>query len=301
VELALVARELWTRKRWLAVGIAVSFIAAMYSIYQVHLSRPFLVQRDLQYSSASIQAYVDSPHSFVGDLTDDLSPAIDRATAFANLMASPGAMDLVGRIAGIPGDEIWAAGPVDPTQQRVVVEPTTSKRSYQVFGESLPYRIEFLSDPNLPVISIYTQAPTTAQALALANASVAALTTYVNQLQAREVVPAPDRVLVRTIGPASGGIVNGGIRKKVAGLVFIAVFLGWCVLMLVCARLRNSWLRIGRVSKHRAALNEREDQMLLDSWTAIVPRDDESHQPTAGDLRIPAHGGMSTTSAPPPR
>jgi hypothetical protein len=300
MELALVARELWGRKRWLAAGVVVSFVAAMYSIYQVHLSRPFLAQRDLQYSSASIQAYVDSSHSFVGDLRDSLDPGIERATVFANLMASPGAMDLVGRITGIPGGEIWAAGPVDPSVPRTVVEPTTSKRSYQVFGESLPYRIEFLSDPNLPIISIYTQAPTTTQALALANASVVVLRTYVNQLEAKEHAPATAGVLIRAIGPASGGIVNGGIRKKIAGLVFVAVFLGWCVLILVCARLRNNWQRSGPASKRRAVTNGRADQILLDSWTASIPRLGEDHQASAGDLRIPAHRGTSTSTAPPP-
>lgn len=242
MEFALVMRELWTHKRWLAIGIVVSFAVATLSVYTVKPGLPpKLTKRSLQYSSATIQAFVDVPNSFVGDLTAPLAPVIDRATIFANLMASPGALRLVGQDAGIPGDQIWAAGPVDPTQQRVVVEPTVTKRSFQVSGEALPYRIEFLANPNLPIISIYTQAPITSQAVSLANASVQGLSQYVREVQKQRHVQRAAWVTVRTIGPASGATVNGGIVKKLAGLVFVAIFAAWCLLILVISRFRANW------------------------------------------------------------
>src|SRR5690349_596951 len=117
MELAVVMRELWGRKKWLAWGFVVSAAAAILSVYQVaQVFPPKLQKRSLEYSSAATQVFVDSPRSFVGDLTRVPSPEIDRATIFANLMASPGAIALIGVNAGIPGDQIWAAGPVDPTQ-----------------------------------------------------------------------------------------------------------------------------------------------------------------------------------------
>jgi hypothetical protein len=241
MEFALILRELWGKKGWLAVGVVVSMFLAVLSVDKVQLLPPKLVSRDLQYSSASVQAFVDTPDSFVGDVARDVTPGINRATVYANLMASPGAMDLVGRFAGIPGDQIWAAGPVDPTQQRVVVEPTVTKRSYQISGEALPYRIEFQANPNLPIISIYTQAPSTKQALALANSSVTALKYYIAEQQAAQHVPPAVRVVLRTIGPANGGVVNGGIGKKLAGIVFVAAFVGWCALMLIATRIRRNW------------------------------------------------------------
>jgi hypothetical protein len=246
MEFALVIRELLGHKRLLALGILVAGAAAILSISRVEsLVPPKLKPRSLQYSSASIQAYVDVPSSYVGSLAPPLPPEIDRATVFANLMVSPGALDLIGQDAEVPGDQIWAAGPVDPTQQRVVVEPTATKRNYQVAGEKQPYRIEFLANPNLPIISIYTQAPTGTQAVALANGSVRALSSYVHDVQVKQKVPATARVTIRTIGRASGAVVNGGIAKKLAGLVFLIVFVGWCLLVLVGTRFWANWRRSG--------------------------------------------------------
>jgi hypothetical protein len=282
MELALVLRELWSRKRWLAVGIIVSAACATLSIYQIHLSPPGLVKRTLQYSAASVDVYIDTSDSFLGDSSASMVPGADRAPAFANVMASPGAMDLVGRYAGIPGNEIWAAGPIDPAEQRVVVEPTATKRSYQVVGESLPYRIEFLADPNLPTISIFTQAPTTAQALRLANASVTALTTYVRGQETAQ-IPAADRVVVREAGPASGGIVNGGISKKLAGLVFVAVFLAWCMLVMAFARLAMNWRLAGRVRQPASVDGEGEGER-----ASVVPRRPAS---ASADAREPLPPG----------
>jgi hypothetical protein len=253
MEFALVIRELLGHKRWLLVGIVVATAAAVLSIYRVEqLVPPKLKPRSLQYSSATIQAYVDMPSSFVGSLAPPLPPEVDRATVFANLMVSPGALDLIGHDSGIPGDQIWAAGPVDPTQQRVVQEPTATKRNYQVAGETEPYRIEFLANPNLPIISIYTQAPTGTQAVALANGSVQALSRYVHDVQIAQKVPDTSRVTIRTIGQASGAVVNGGIAKKLAGLVFFVVFAGWCVLVLVMTRFRANWRRSGLAVVTRA-------------------------------------------------
>jgi hypothetical protein len=284
MEFAFVLRELWGRKRWLAAGVVVSAICAVLAVCQVSLSPPGLVKRSLQYSSASVQAYIDTPDSFVGDVGANIAPGTERATVFANLMASPGAMDVVGHYAGIAGDEIWAAGPVDPNEQRVVVEPTATKRSYQIAGESLPYRIEFLADPSLPMISIYTEAPTTAQALALANASVTALSAYVRQQQTQQRIPAASRVAVREIGAASGGVVNGGITEKLAGIVFVAVFIAWCVLMMALARLARNWRLI-----------------LAPRRRAPAPADARHPHPPGGRVPVLVKPGVSSSNAAQPK
>jgi hypothetical protein len=251
VELALVMRELWAHKRLLAVGVVISAACAVVAVCRVQLLPPKLTPRALQYSSGSIQAFVDSPNSFVNNITPPLGPLAERATVFGNLMVSPGALDLIGQDSGIPGDQIWAAGPIDPSQQREVIEPTATKRSYQVAGEALPYRIEFLADPNLPIISIYTQAPTSTQAIALANGSVTALSHYIETLQTQNQVPPRARVTVRTIGRASAAPVNGGITKKLAALVFLATFVAWCVLVLIGLRFRENWRRTAPLTRAR--------------------------------------------------
>lgn len=235
-------RELWSRKRLLLIGLVVSAIGAGLSVYQVvGLLPPKLRPRSLVYSVAYTQAVVDSSDSFLGDGHEQIGPLLGRAIVYANVMASPAFVDLIGRYAGVPSNEIWVAGPVDPSLQRAVIEPTPTKRGFQVAGESDPYRLEFLSDPNLPTVGVYAQAPSTGQAVALADASVRALTTYVDQIENQEHVAEINRVAVRQVGQATGGVTNAGIKKKLAGMVFVFVFVVWCVLILIGIRARASW------------------------------------------------------------
>lgn len=240
MELAFALRELSRRKRLLALGVVVSCFVTVLLLCHVTLLPPNATPRSLQYSAATTTAIVDAPESFIGDLGEDVTPMVNRATIYANLLASPALLKIIGRYAGIPGDEIYAAGPVDPTQQRVVVEPTAGKRNYQVAHETDPYRLEFLTNTNLPAIWVYSQAPTTAQAIALANASVSALQTYIATVPGPN-VQASSRVTIRQIGRATGSIVNGGIQKKLAGLIFVATFVAWCGLVLIATRFAEKW------------------------------------------------------------
>ena len=239
MEFALILRELFGRRRTLAIGAAAAFVVAILSVYR--LDGLTLKPRSLKYSSAATTVFVDAPSSVLSNLTQSLEPLQARATFYASFMASPAVLELIGQRAGIPGDEIYAAGPVDPNVPRIVQEPTAVQRNVEITGETTPYRLNFNSDPNLPTIGIYAQAPTTKQAIALANASAASLAQYVSNIQTTNQTPAQSRVVIRVLGPATGGVVNGGISKALASLVFIAVFLLWCVLMLATVRFREYW------------------------------------------------------------
>jgi hypothetical protein len=254
MEIALVLKELLSHKRLMALGLCVAFVAAILSVYGVQGFPPKLVSRGLQHSAASTQVYVDSRDSLVANLEIVTSEQAQLATVYANLMASPGAMATVGRIAHIPGDQIWAAGPVDPSGQRVQIEPTATKRDVEIIGDQFPYRLEFLADPTLPIINIYSQAPTTAEAIALANASVTALRTYVKGIQSQVRTPHGAQAVIRSMGGATGGVVNPGIEKKVAAMTFVLVLVGWCVLVLVGVRVVAAWRRVRLVEGLEDAL-----------------------------------------------
>jgi hypothetical protein len=239
MEFALILRELSRRRAALGVGVVVALIAAIFSVYR--LTSTGLAPRSLQYSSASTQVFVDTPSSVLGDLQPSFEPLQARATVYANFMASPTFLALAGEKSGIPGDQIYAAGPVDPSVPRVVEEPTAVQRNVEITGESTPYRLNFNDDPNLPTIGIYAQAPNTRQAVALANASAAALAQYVATLAKTGNTPPSQRVVIRQLGSASGGVVDGGISKSIAFLTFVVVFFLWCVLVLVGGRFVESW------------------------------------------------------------
>ncbi|HXC45420.1 MAG TPA: hypothetical protein VNU24_02345, partial [Solirubrobacteraceae bacterium] len=239
MEFALILRELSKRRVALGIGVVIAVLAAILSVYRLESSG--LAPRSLQYSSASTQVFVDTPSSVLGDLQPSFEPLQARATVYANFMASPTFLALVGEKSGIPGDQIYAAGPVDPSVPRVVEEPTAVQRNVEITGESTPYRLNFNDDPNLPTIGIYAQAPNTRQAVALANASAAALAQYVATLAKTGNTPPAQRVVIRQLGSASGGVVDGGISKAVAFLTFLGVFVLWCVLVLVGGRFLETW------------------------------------------------------------
>ncbi len=223
----------------LAAGIVIATVAAILSVYR--LDGLSLKPRSLQFSSVTTTVYVDTPSSALGNLAQDFEPLKQRAIIYANFMASPEVLTLVGEKAGIPGDQLYAAGPIDPLEPRVVNEPTAVQRNVEITGETDPYRLNFNDDPNLPTIGIYAQAPTTAEATKLANASVAGLQEYVAGLQNAEKVPQLSRVVIRQLGQPTGGVVDSGIRKSLAVMVFVGVFLLWSILVLAFTRFRTAW------------------------------------------------------------
>jgi len=236
---ALVLRELLKRRLLLAAGVIIAAVAATLSIYSVHGFS--LKPRGLQHSSASTQVIVDSNSSFLGDLSGKLEPLNVRAMVYANLLATPALLDLIGEGMGISGSQIYAAGPVDPVESIIVQEPTALKRNVQVTGETHPYRLNYTANLNLPTIGINAQAPTTKQAIGLANGAAVALQHYVAGLQRANRVPAVAGVTIRQLGQANGAVANAGISKTLAGLVFVAVFFVWCGLVLLANRFRENW------------------------------------------------------------
>ena len=267
-------RELWARKRLLLVGLLVAAAAAWYSLYHVDsLLPPKFEARALQYSAASATALVDWTTSLAGDSCQQVDPLVARTMIYANLMASPGMVDLIGEYARIPGDQIWAAGPVDPNVDQIQAEPTAQKRNMQIAGEAKPYKLNFYVDPTLPLIDFYTQAPSSGQAIALANAAVRALATYVKRLQVGQQILPSGRIVIRQVGEPAAVVVDGGIRKKLGVAVFVAAFVAWCVLVLIGLRLSAYWRAAGVVTRRIQSSGDIRDLAPsdLEDWTSSDP------------------------------
>jgi hypothetical protein len=247
MEFALIMRELTSRRLLLALGVLVATLAAVLSVYRLEGLK--LKPRGLVHSSASTSVFVDTPSSSLANVSESFEGLQTRATVYANVMASPAFLDLVGRHAGIAGNRIYAAGPVGVNVPRVVQEPTEVKRNVEITGETAPYRFNFNNGPNLPTIEIAAQAPTTPVAIGLVNAAVASLKQYVASLASADHVSHGSSVVIRQMGEPTGGVVDAGIKKSVAGMVFIAVFVAWCVAMLLVRRFRVAWRATAAVSE----------------------------------------------------
>ena len=298
---ALVLRELSGRWKLLIVGVLLALFAATLSVYRPDGFK--LKPRSLQYAAASTQVMVDTSSTVLGNSSLVFDGPNARATVFANFMTSPAVLNLIGQKAGIPGDQIYAAGPVNTNVPRIIQEPTDLKRNVEITGETAPYRLNLNTDPDLPIINIYSQAPTTAQAIALANGAVSGLDEFITGQENADRIQRAARVVVKPLGTANGGVVNPGIRKSLAAIVFVAVFVLWCVLVLVGARFRKSW-------KASAALYNPTDEQSQrstasaseeDLWAAVTRNGGDPEDAAATILRsryqaVTSDGGDTYTA-----
>jgi hypothetical protein len=241
MEFARTLKALW-RRRWLvALGVVVATAVALMSAFQVGLFPPSLNSRTNEFGTASTQILVDTPNSSFANLAEEVDPLNYRAGVFARFLASPAAIDLIAREAKLPSDAIEAQGPYEQGQPLFAIEPTADKRSTQIIGERALYRLRFENNPNMPLITVYAQAPSDSEAVRLADAAPAALQSYVRRIQVSQHTPAKRRVTLRQLGDATGGTVNAGASLQIAVLVFFVVLILWCLLLIPAHAIAKGW------------------------------------------------------------
>ena len=114
-------------------------------------------------------------------------------------------------------------------------EPDSEQRANQLLNVGRPYRIEAQADPARPLLNVYTQAPTPAEARALADASVVALREQLAERALAQHIPPRYQLRLEQLGRARGAVVNGGTEPQIAVLTFLVAF-GLSFAMLVLAR-----------------------------------------------------------------
>jgi hypothetical protein len=241
MEVARAIKALRRRKRLLAIGVLLAAIAATLSVATVSFYPPGLTSRTNVFSAASTQMVVDTPGSAFADLAEEVEPLNTRAMVFSRFLASPIAIHLIAREAGLPANAIEGQGPYEQNLPLFEQEPTAEKRSTQIIGEGAVYRLRFENNPNLPIITVYADAPTTEDAVKLADAVPAALSAYITRIQEGQHTPAARRVEIRKLGDATGSTVNAGANVQIAALVFFVVLLLWCLMLIPAHTIAQGW------------------------------------------------------------
>jgi len=164
--------------------------------------------------AAEALALVDTPSSQVVDLGGDsqldanITTLSMRATLLAGLMTSSPLKEEIAVRAGVPPTSLLAVSPATtstsaagnsatPSPSTSSAGPTAKQPNY------LTANVPDLATGQIPIITVDTQAPTTAVALRLANSSVAVLSAYLKQLAAADHVSASHSVVIRQLGPAT--------------------------------------------------------------------------------------------------
>jgi hypothetical protein len=225
-----------------AISALIALVPAIWSVSKVSLLPPKIESRQLQTAGAITRVLVDFESSRIADRRETwpyFNALRVRTDLLAKLMATPPALRYVGQRAHIPAAEIAAVAPVTATVQSVLTEPGSEQRSREILLSTKPFRIEVQNRPEAPVLNIYTQAPSVAQAERLGNASVAGLRDYLRALASREGFDPDTQVQLNQLGRARGGVLNPGVNKKVAGLAYLLAFALSCSTLYALALLRK--------------------------------------------------------------
>jgi hypothetical protein len=241
LELANILKELWRRRVWVALGLLVAVVVSASTIYRIGLNPPSLEKKALEFAAADTQLLIDSRRSSLTDLGQDLGPLVTRADVFSRLMTSAPVKRSIAAEVGLPPEGFTAQSQADINRPRAEKESTAEQRANQIRGEGVGYRLFFDVEGNLPVISIASQAPTTKDALRLADGAAVGVAKYIERLKKAQPGPVAAQVQVRRLGKAQGGLVNQGADTTAAALGFGGTFVGACLLILLGSNVVSAW------------------------------------------------------------
>jgi hypothetical protein len=236
-------RELWQFRLGLVAAVLLASFAALWSVGRVGLFPPSIKARNLEMASASTRALVDTPKSMVLDLganTYDFQSITDRALLVGNIMASAPVRRYIARRAHLPADVLQISSPVTPDFPRQLASSGT-RRTSDILKSPDEYRLSIQSNPTVPVVDVYAEAPTAEAAQQLANGAVDGMKDYLRDLGAAQSIPGTEQVHLEQLGRAKGGVIDRGVSVKLAALSFLLVFAASSAMVLFVARVRRGW------------------------------------------------------------
>jgi hypothetical protein len=235
MELVEILKALWSRRIIVAVAAVVAFALALTVLYQPGLPPQSRAQTS---GAGSTEILIDAPQSTLGDLRRDITPLIARGGIFSRFLATDDAAKEIARESGVPARELTVSGPKLSIDG--VPDQGAAKRAADARGTD-PYLVQVQQGDELPVLSIFTSAPTARGARRLADATATALSNAVTSVQDETAVPEKRRLTIRQLGSARAGEVTDKPSPAFAVVVFLALFGLFCLAILGWPRLVLAW------------------------------------------------------------
>ena len=217
--------------------------------------------------AASTDILVDAPAPFT-DVSNNIVPLVTRAGVFSRFITSGAVTEVISRETGIPSSEIATSTPISGAAE--AADPGSEERARAVIDEGKQYRVQVVPSNQLPLFTIFTQAPTATAALRLADGAAAAVVQVADQSQKAAGTPPERRVQVRQIGAARGGTVNEGVNKVLAVIVFIGLMIVACLLILAMSSFRRAWRGLDAMEEGTSG-NGNATPRLPDGHAAALP------------------------------
>ena len=241
-------RELLRQRTAAAICLALALVAALSVTYEVSLLPPGLQARSVEMASATTKMLVDGPVSTVIDLrqgSGDIEGMTNRAALIGNVMVSEPVLAYIARRAGIQPSQIRGQAPLTADFPRPFTGAAEDPKTADLLRSTDQYRLNIQTNPSVPFIEVFAQAPTPQAARTLANASVDGLRDYLAQIAAARGTPSRSQVTLTQLGRARGTVVNDGVRPQLAVLTFFIVFAMAAATAVVAGRIRRGWKAAG--------------------------------------------------------
>ena len=160
----------------LALSTLVGLVAAALNTGSLSLFPPRVGGGELEVAAATTHAFIDtSTPSVVHRGEYPVSSLIKRAELLGRVMISPPVLERIGKRTGIDPRDIGTGARSSADVPLALTEPGSEQRASDIERSGKPFHIEVQARPDTPVLDVYTEAPSAAQATRLADAAIAGL------------------------------------------------------------------------------------------------------------------------------
>jgi hypothetical protein len=256
VELVKVLREVWSRKRLLAIVLGASILIGLLLAY-----RPGFPPQSRQYqvSLASSDILVDTSNSQVVDVGGrgpDLPTLASRANLLGNLMTVGPLKDAIAKRAGVSPNDLVVVPPASPETPGVAPEAVKTSQSRNV-PDAKATILTLSTDDTLPILHVVAQAPDPSTASKLSGGAIVELRRYLGSVAATQDIPAAHQLVVRPFGTPLVGTATRGLPRSLALAATIVLILLGCGAIVGGAWFIRSWKQIEE-AEARANVDDRE-------------------------------------------
>ena len=187
----------------------------------------------LQVATATTHVMVDAGGSspsiaYQRALPQDRDTAIKHAELLGRTMVTTPVLKRIAHRCHVSPSAVSGLARTTANVPLVMIEPDSERRASDIQASRAPYRIEVQGRPTMPVIDVYSQAPSVDGAECLAHASSGGLTSYLRNLADKQGLPRSQVARVRQIGAAYGTVVNQRAPLEIAALTFLVAFIISC-------------------------------------------------------------------------
>ncbi len=266
MELVGFVKSLLRHKAVLGAILAVAVLAAFLTAFRVGPGG--IERRSTAVGAATSQVLVDSAESTLvkGAASDQLAALGTRASVYAQYLSSREAVGKIAREMKINPLLITASGPFsEGTGIRDYGEQGAESRASALTEEGKAYRLVFKAQEDVPIITVYSTAPTVQSSVELARSSYKVLSGYIDELKAQaakeeKVNPEPkpavsatapliNDIIVRQLGQPEGGLVGGSADLMLMMLAFVGVFGIGCLVFAIVSGFMRHWRLAGEMER----------------------------------------------------